>query len=410
MTPAAGGFMLPAMARAIPHLRSPALAMLFVLALLARPAAACLWDEDTAYAEARGLPEVVEVIAGRFERNPPLYYEMRLARARGRVERDPRDLPAYDDAGVACDRLGRGDEAIAWMGRKKAALEGMPAGDAQAKEHRYRYLANLGTFHVHRWARNGAKRDDLADAKLSRELIAEAIKLNPKAHFGRERYQLLAIDAMIAGREVEDHQLPTFLDKQNDRALHRCSETQANDRLAKMGYADAAQGLAGLIALGNAWESVDVFWALTLVLQCDGRSSIADLASLRTHELVENGKHSMLLDASKQANLGEWLLRRGDHAPDHDALKAYYKAARESADRWHEKRQAFMLSKLSAGKHPDTDADFWRGFDGGKPPPLPGSGYWGLESFVKMYPVLAVLVGLIGMAVLLKLVMRWARG
>ena len=25
----------------------------------------------------------------------------------------------YDDAGVACDRLGRGDEAISWMERKR---------------------------------------------------------------------------------------------------------------------------------------------------------------------------------------------------------------------------------------------------------------------------------------------------
>jgi hypothetical protein len=75
------------------------------------------------------LPEVIEVIAGRFERNPPLYYEMRLERAKGRIARDPLDLPAFDDAGVACDRLGRGDEAIAWMAQKKAALDAMPARD-----------------------------------------------------------------------------------------------------------------------------------------------------------------------------------------------------------------------------------------------------------------------------------------
>jgi hypothetical protein len=49
--------------------------------------------------------------------------------------------------------------------------------------------------------------------------------------------------------------------------------------LAKLGYEDAAQGSAGLIALGNAWESVDVFWALTLVLQCEGRSFLVSASS-----------------------------------------------------------------------------------------------------------------------------------
>jgi hypothetical protein len=81
--------------------------------------AACLWDRDTPAEEAIGMPEVVAVLTGRFERNPPLYYEMRLARVTLHLQSQADDLAAYDDAGVACDRLGLGDEAISWMDRKR---------------------------------------------------------------------------------------------------------------------------------------------------------------------------------------------------------------------------------------------------------------------------------------------------
>src|SRR3954469_5414044 len=113
-----------------------ALALLLGLPL---SVAACLWDRDTPVDEAKGMPEVVAVLTGRFERNPPLFHEMRLARVTARLEDHPEDLDAYDDAGVACDRLGRGDEAIAWMEKKRARLDKLDASRPELKEQRYRY-------------------------------------------------------------------------------------------------------------------------------------------------------------------------------------------------------------------------------------------------------------------------------
>ncbi|MHC5543281.1 hypothetical protein ACYOEI_34090, partial [Singulisphaera rosea] len=136
--------------------RSPVLGWFLALGLvLGIPASivACLWDRDTPEEESRGLPEVVNVLTGRFERNPPLFYEMRLTRVSAHLQSHPEDFSAYDDAGVACDRLGRGDEAIAWMEKKWARLETLDAAQPEAKEQRYRYHANLGTFLVHRWVR-----------------------------------------------------------------------------------------------------------------------------------------------------------------------------------------------------------------------------------------------------------------
>ena len=40
----------------------------------------CLWDRDTVAMELKGMPEIQNVIAGRFERNPDLFYEMRIER------------------------------------------------------------------------------------------------------------------------------------------------------------------------------------------------------------------------------------------------------------------------------------------------------------------------------------------
>ena len=171
-----------------------ALALLLGLPL---SVAACLWDRDTPADEARGLPEVVAVLTGRFERNPPLFYEMRLDRVTDHLQSHPEDLAAYDDAGVACDRLGRGDEAISWMEKKRAQLDGLDASRPEVKEQLYRYHANLGTFLVHRWVRQGADRAKIDEVKAARDEIARAIEINPNAHFGREKYQLRALEWII---------------------------------------------------------------------------------------------------------------------------------------------------------------------------------------------------------------------
>src|SRR3954467_13072739 len=138
-----------------PTMRCPLTALALLLGLPIS-VAACLWDRDTPADEAKGMPEVIAVLAGRFERNPPLFYEMRLARVTAYLQSHPEDLAAYDDAGVACDRLGRGDEAIAWMEKKREQLDRLDASRPEVKEQWYRYHANLGTFLVHRWVRQGA--------------------------------------------------------------------------------------------------------------------------------------------------------------------------------------------------------------------------------------------------------------
>ena len=74
-------------------------------------------------------------MVGGFPRYPARYYAMRLERVSAELGRNEDDLSLYDDAGVAADRLGKHDDALAWMAKKKVALErlGDEAGAAKGE-------------------------------------------------------------------------------------------------------------------------------------------------------------------------------------------------------------------------------------------------------------------------------------
>lgn len=382
------------------------LAVLIVAGLLTPwPLLACLWDEDTLAAEAKGIPEVVRIITGRFERNPPRYYEMRIDLAEGRITANPDDLDAYDNAGVACDRLGRGDEAIAWMERKGERLEALSGSetmDAQKlADHRYRRLANLGTFRVHRWLRDGADRDRIAEVEAARDAIAEAIRLNPDAHFGREKYQLQALEWIIQPPEpLEYGPIPTFIDLNNPA-------TRTDE---------AVKGLSGLIVLGDAWQSVDAFTALARVLDGAGdRTSVAFLARLRAEELIDAGRKSLHPDnPTDPKELKVWVdAREPKSSPwklgNEGALRQVFQSLRQEADAWHAARTAFMTSRLDAGRHPDTDPKFWNGYVEPPAPPipaLPGSPA-PVTAGIAVFPILALIGSLAVGAQILLFVLWW---
>ena len=331
--------------------RSQIFALLY-LAISTISSHACAWDSDTLEAEAKGIPDTIRVISGRFERNPDLYYEMRLARVTKELGSTPETLELYDDAGVACDRLHRGDEAIAWMEKKRAQMERL-RGVADAgvlREHRYRTLANLGTFIAHRWLRNGADRTKISEMKRGRDFIAAAIELNPDAHFGREKYQLKAMEWMISPppKKKDSPTITSFIDVGIPADLAR----------------DAVEGLSGLIVLGDAWQSADIFHALAIALQADRqKTSVAYSSYLRCFELIDAGAKSAVSTAStaelkKQIQAGDYQVT-SENMPQKENLELQFKELRAEADEWHAQRTAFMIERLKVGRHPDTDETFW---------------------------------------------------
>jgi tetratricopeptide (TPR) repeat protein len=354
----------------------------YALGLSVPPQQACLNDRDTLAQEARGLPDALQVVTGRFERNPPLFYEMRLKRVATQLKRDPSQLELYDDAAVASDRLGRSDEAIRWIELKRKQLAPFNAKDKMLREHWYRYYANGGTFWAHRWIRSGADRARIGEMKTATQMIKRAIEIKPNAHFGREKYQLKAMQWIVKPPPATPSPsstrpiLPDFLHLQ-DRAEQAFDFSKDDGTLGSMGLGDAAQGLAGLIALGNAWESVDVFNTLSRTFVVSGKNSFAYAASLRAQELAHKGRASLVPGAPTGGALAQMVaapramvLDMSTQSPTQ--LQEIYTRLRTEADEYQKKRTAYMMARLEQGQHPDTYAAFWQDWhDAGPPAPVP---------------------------------------
>lgn len=286
---------------------------------------ACLWDNDTLRHESEEFPGLIEVATGWFERNPPLYYQMRLDRMKTVIEKTPADLEAYDNAAVAADRLGDDRTALSIIAKKKAQLTKIDPAVKSQKEHWYRFYANEGTFYVHLWIRDGKKPDQ---KNLLRQSIADlkrVLEINPDAHFGRETVQLALIESMLHGQDVEF----------DDRKFSR-------EQILK--------GLQGLVVLGNAWESSAVFEEMAAWAPPD-KANLANLLSLRAGEIAGIPTEDV------------HILTTGN-----TKIRENFKMLREAAEAEHQRREVFMLEKLKRGLHPDTDPTFWNGFVPAKPP------------------------------------------
>lgn len=116
--------------------------LLLLPLLWVSPARACLndRDSDSLATQAAKFPDTLRVITGRFERNPPLFYQMRIRRSLTQLQKKPRDFGLYDDIAVAFDRLGRDDEALAIMTKKRVLLPRFNAKDLKLKEAWYRFF------------------------------------------------------------------------------------------------------------------------------------------------------------------------------------------------------------------------------------------------------------------------------
>ncbi len=373
-----------------------------LILLTAKAALACFWDRDTLAQEAAGLPGVVEVLLGRIDRWPPEYYAMRLERVTKQLESEPDNLALYDDAAVASDRLKRFDEAIEWMARKRAVLDTLPANSAERKEHEYRYLANLGTHHAHRWIADGGSAADLTDLERAIELIRAAIDLNPDAHFGREKVQLGFLEALRYTRtsRVDEIRIPVGVfvtERSTPQALAERfgDSTEARDDSSLVQYApwayrccpelrfmgsdvvlpadEAIEGLIGLMTLGDAWASVDAHESLaTAIMAHRHRLVVGHLAASRSAELSANGARS-IINPNRDPKASLWLAGATSSMVSHaGGVDRYFDQTRPLVDQINSDRMAFIQNRLAQGIHPDTHSDFWDGYRQSDIPDPPG--------------------------------------
>lgn len=154
---------------------------------------------------------VQDVLTERFARHGPAYYEARLQLDEGRLAAlaadDPARLPLLDDLGVDRERLGRSDAAIADLRGKLEDQRRRGIGGRNL----YTTYANLGTFLIHASIARAMAGDSAARDRFREgvELIRESVRVNPEAHFGRERWQLAIAEFLLAAM-ADPHLLMTF--------------------------------------------------------------------------------------------------------------------------------------------------------------------------------------------------------
>ena len=343
----------------------------------------CAWDRDTLVAEARlrkeanGRFDVVAAIVGYFDRNPPLYYEMRLKRIDVEVRKTPALLSLYDDAAVAADRLGKSDLAIQWMIRKKTQM--MLLGASVTLDDRYRYFANLGTFHAHKWMKQPDPFADRAELQKAIDAVNAALQVNPEGHFSREIYQMVLLDWLneqSKNPEASSTRWPVARFFEMAGAM-RLALKRTDDLLS------VSEGLAGLVTLGAAWESADVFILLTEGLNAADKHTLSELAALRVQELLASGRKPFY--PSMPTDPTHWRMARRIDSPDgptrledHELSDAgklktrqFFTEARKAVDERQKKRTEYINNRLNNGMHPDTHPNFWSEWTEPAMPPYP---------------------------------------
>ncbi|MFZ5445983.1 MAG: tetratricopeptide repeat protein [Myxococcota bacterium] len=299
---------------------------LFTASLLASSVAlACLWDSDTFEEEALRKKDVAELTRGVVRKHSTFFYEQKVQYTQPLIDRGDAPAERYDDLAVAFDHLGRFDEALAVMEQKERRFPGQ-----------YTTLANRGTFHAHRkeW-----------DQAL--ELLRAAIALNPDAHFGRERYQVQAIeylralekDPTLAERRdllgvdlTDEHQL--FF---GDHGRYRAGQPTGLDR-AKL-RRDVFVGLGGIIRFGHGESSPHLWFSLGVAFALDGDRHLALRCFARAHELG-HPRGRALAEAMAMA------IRKLEGKVDFSALSREFAAGQATV----KQRQDEEDTKLRAGK------------------------------------------------------------
>lgn len=172
------------------------------------------------------LAMVHDVLCERYRKHGPAWDAAAQLAAEAVIAQDPNNLEAYDDAAMAAER--RGERATAeTLLRAKAARQDLTLPTAPeslacsdnyrqqyldelkavlasspdtATHQRYRTLANLGTV-LHHVGLPRVLRGDVSARPLAEQGLAclqASVRIEPSAHFGRERWQIVTVEHLLA--------------------------------------------------------------------------------------------------------------------------------------------------------------------------------------------------------------------
>jgi hypothetical protein len=148
---------------------------------------------------------VQDVLHERFARHGPAYYAERNRLATAEMATlppgDRRDA-LIDDLAAGLDKLGNDDEAVRLLREKMVAQ----IGRGVTSRGLYTTYANLGTFLIHGNVHAAQAGDAAAKDRLREglEFIRKAIEVNPDSHFGREQWQAVAVEFILAATDNQN--------------------------------------------------------------------------------------------------------------------------------------------------------------------------------------------------------------
>lgn len=341
--------------------RVAALAVLSGL-LLPSTVAACLWDYDTIKMERTRFPGTLELITGKFLRHSPEFYQWRIQNRLKRLEVDPTNAALLDDLAVAYDKTGQHAKAIETAER----LERLHPG-------RYETASNLGTFLFH------AGRPEEGIPHIDR-----ALKINPDAHFGREKYQKFLTEYVVKQRKGGPLTLPLASVKVYDGApkdrigahdhqtydtfpdfLKRAGMRQEHDRIANDEVRAAVKGVNGMMRFAKH-DSPVLLEALGFLL-ChrewaieDDAKQLAARAFLRASYEVKDEPTRVLYRRLAARAVAQQLPPSGVQYEGKDILavvETKFQQELEEGRVWYADLRERELSWIRDGKDPEAEFD-----------------------------------------------------
>lgn len=320
---------------------------------------ACMWDYDTLKMERSRFPSTLELITGKFLRHSPEFYEWRIKNRLKRLEADSTNLALLDDLAVAYDKTGQHDKAI------ETALN-----TEKIKPNRYETFSNLATFYFHA-------------GKLEEGLpyIDKALKINPDAHFGREKYQKYLTEYVLIQRKNDKNKLPlgdvTFPDviirnsdiKINytfenylEQQLHPKNKLEEKHKyrseLTQEESTKAIKGVLGMLRFGT-YTSPILLEALGSLLSPPHQRGSGDdgkLLACRAYlkASYETPEGQVRIDYQKMA-LRTLDMQWGSEKLE--IVEPIFKKELEEAKEWYSKLRENELSWIRDGKNPEIEFD-----------------------------------------------------
>jgi tetratricopeptide (TPR) repeat protein len=316
----------------------PAVASAFFFATLSltERVPACGWSWETYAAEAKALPCVHDALVGYFPKHGNAYHLAVIAAVDYGASWAPAYTAGLDAKGLALLHLGRLEDARAVMLARLAAAPNA-----------YPSHANLGTLYTFS-----------GDYEKALEHVDRAMAIEPKAHFGREKYHRKLVEYL---RDVKADPNVRLTRNFLGVAPSPTDRTQGNKvRYDKAGFHDdAIDALVSMIAVYGAESLADIYLTLGELLALRGYPKLAWTAYKRASELGHPREkdlgnfRSLVLSAIQAPPPRE---RRRIPGPDgielfddgpggHYGLPEFYAAKRKEADgmradfvRWEERQ------------------------------------------------------------------------